>query len=99
VVVKAVIDTNIWISALINPFGHPARLIKHFENRDFIAVISEPILDEIVDVLSRPRIKDKYDITPENIQELITLIEERTEHVLVSGDIQDLRSSLKILEV
>jgi predicted nucleic acid-binding protein len=34
VVIKAVIDTNIWISALINPFGHPARLREHFENGD-----------------------------------------------------------------
>ncbi|MBI3379061.1 MAG: putative toxin-antitoxin system toxin component, PIN family [Nitrospirae bacterium] len=86
-VVKAVIDTNIWISALINPFGHPARLKKHFENGDLIAVISEPILNEIADVLSRPRIKDKYDITSEDIQELLSLIEEKAEHVLVSGSI------------
>lgn len=86
-VVKAVIDTNIWISALINPFGYPARLKKHFENGDLIAVISEPILNEIADVLSRPRIKDKYGITPEDIQELLSLIEEKTEHVLVSGSI------------
>ena len=85
--IKAVIDTNIWISALINPFGYPAKLRKHFENGDFAAVISEPILDEIVDVLSRPKIKDKYEITPEDIRELLTLIEERAEYVLISGDI------------
>jgi len=87
VFIKAVIDTNIWISALINPFGYPAKLRKHFENGDFAAVISEPILDEIVDVLSRPKIKDKYEITPEDIRELLTLIEERAEYVLISGDI------------
>ena len=85
--IKAVIDTNIWISALINPFGYPAKLRKHFENGDFAAVISEPIMDEIVDVLSRPKIKDKYEITPEDIRELLTLIEERAEYVLISGDI------------
>ena len=85
--IKAVIGTNIWISALINPFGYPAKLRKHFENGDFAAVISEPILDEIVDVLSRPKIKDKYEITPEDIRELLTLIEERAEYVLISGDI------------
>ncbi|OGV96879.1 MAG: putative toxin-antitoxin system toxin component, PIN family [Nitrospinae bacterium RIFCSPLOWO2_02_FULL_39_110] len=50
-------------------------------------MISEPILDEIVDVLSRPKIKDKYEITPEDIRELLTLIEERAEYVLISGDI------------
>lgn len=85
--VKAVIDTNVWVSALINPFGHPARLRKCFENGDFIAVISEPILSEIADVLSRPRIRDKYDILPEDIQELLILIEEKAEHVIVSGKI------------
>ncbi len=85
--VKAVIDTNIWVSALINPFGYPTSLRKHFENGDFVAIISEPILDEIAHVLGHPRIKDKYNLTPDDIQELLTLIEERAEHVLVSGDI------------
>lgn len=85
--VKAVIDTNVWISALINPFGYPASLRKHFENGDFLAVISEPILNEIADVLTRPRIKNKYDIKPEDIQKLIILIEEKAEHVIVSGKI------------
>lgn len=85
--VKAVIDTNIWVSALINPSGYPASLRKYFENGDFIALISEPVLDEIADVLSRPRIRDKYDITPEDINELLILIEEKAEHVLLSGDI------------
>lgn len=85
--VKAVIDTNIWVSAIINPFGFPASLRKHFEIGSFIAVISEPILDEIADVLSRPRITNKYDITTEDIQELLTLIEEKAEHVIISGKI------------
>lgn len=85
--VKAVIDTNIWISALINPFGYPARLRKHFENEDFTAVVSEAILEEIADVLSRPRIKDKYGITEADVKELLTLIDERAEHVLISGNI------------
>jgi putative PIN family toxin of toxin-antitoxin system len=84
---KAVIDTNIWVSALINPFGHPARLRKHFENEDFTAVVSEAILEEIADVLSRPKIKDKYGIIEEDVKELLTLIDERAEHVLISGDI------------
>ena len=81
------IFTNIWISALINPFGYPARLRKHFENEDFTAVVSEAILEEIADVLSRPRIKDKYGITEADVKELLTLIDERAEHVLISGNI------------
>ncbi len=85
--VRAVIDTNIWVSALLNPSGHPARLRKAFEEGLIEVVISEPILEEIADVLSRPRIKDKYRITEADIQEFLMLIEERSEHVLVSGDV------------
>lgn len=85
--VKAVIDTNIWVSALLNPFGFPARLRNSFEEGFFHSVISEPIVEELSDVLNRPRIKVKYGITEGDIQELLILIEERSEHVLLSGDI------------
>ena len=85
--VKAVIDTNIWVSALLNPFGLPARLRKSFEEGAFHAVISEPMLAEVVEVLNRSRIKDKYGINEDDIRELLILIEERSEHVMLSGDV------------
>jgi len=87
VTIKAVIDTNVWISALLNPFGYPAKITKSFEKGIFQVVVSEPILEELVDVLNRPRIREKYDVTPEDIEEILTLIEERSEYVLLSGDI------------
>jgi len=87
VVIKAVIDTNIWVSSLLNPFGFPAKLRKSFEEGMFHVAISEPMLEELSDVLNRPRIKDKYGITEGDIEELLILIEERSEHVLLSGDI------------
>lgn len=45
------------------------------------------MLEELIEVLNRPRIKDKYDLTSEEIEELIVLIEERSEHVLLEGKI------------
>ena len=86
--IKAVIDTNVWISALLNPFGYPAKIRKSFEKGVFQVVVSEAMLEELVDVLSRPRIREKYDITPEDIEEVLTLIEHRSEYVLLSGDIE-----------
>lgn len=83
----AVIDTNIWVSALLNPFGFPAALRKAFAKGAFQSIISEPILLELAEVLNRPRIKDKYGLTVKDIQELLILIEERSEHVLLSGNI------------
>ena len=85
--IRAVIDTNIWVSALLNPFGFPATLRRFFAEGAFQSVISESILLELAEVLNRPRIKDKYGLTVEDIRELIILIEERSEHVLLSGDI------------
>ncbi len=86
--IRAVLDTNIWVSAILNPAGFPAQVLNCFRKGDFLAVISEPIIAEIADVLSRPRIKDKYGITEADILELLILIEERCEHVLLSGDIR-----------
>jgi len=88
VAIKVVIDTNIWVSALINPFGYPARIRKAFEKGIFQVVVSEPILEELADVLNRPRIREKYDVTSGDIEEILTLIEERSEHVLLSGNIE-----------
>ncbi len=85
--VRAVIDTNIWVSALLNPFGFPAMLRKYFEEGKFQTVISEPMLLELAAVLARPRIREKYEITDNDIRELLILIEERSGHVLLAGDV------------
>ena len=36
--IKAVIDTNIWVSALLNPCGYPAQLRKAFEIGSFLPI-------------------------------------------------------------
>jgi putative PIN family toxin of toxin-antitoxin system len=68
--------------------GFPAEVLKSFCQGDFLSVISEPIISEIADVLSRPRIKNKYGITEADILELLILIEDRCEHVLLAEDIR-----------
>ncbi|MBI3584408.1 MAG: putative toxin-antitoxin system toxin component, PIN family [Nitrospinae bacterium] len=85
--IRVVIDTNIWVSALLNPFGFPARLLKSFKEGVFTVIISSPMIEELANVLNRPRIKDRYGITDDDIEELMILIEERTEGVLLSEDI------------
>ncbi len=85
--VRAVIDTNIWVSAIINPFGFPAQLRKAFESGAFLAIVSEPLLEELAEVLNRPRIKAKYGLTEDTIAALLVLIDERSEHVMLEDDI------------
>lgn len=86
-VIRAVIDTNIWVSALLNPFGPPAKLRKSFEKGIFHVIISDSMIEELADVLNHPRIKDRYGISGNDIQQLLTLIEERSEHILLSGNV------------
>lgn len=85
--IRTVIDTNIWVSSLLNPFGFPARLRKSFEESVFNVIISELMLEELAEVLNRPKLKNKYGIFEDDIKELLILIEERSEPVLLSGDI------------
>ena len=53
----ALIDTNVWISAFINPQGAPARVLRAYALGQFQLIISPPLLDEFRDVFSRPRIQ------------------------------------------
>lgn len=85
--VKAVIDTNIWVSAILNPHGFPSKLREGFKKELFKTIISEPMLEELAEVLSRPRIKDKYGITEKQIKELLILLEEKSEHVVLNENI------------
>ncbi|MHB8091818.1 MAG: putative toxin-antitoxin system toxin component, PIN family [Syntrophales bacterium] len=91
--VRAVIDTNIWVSAILNPFGFPSKLRKSFTDGLFQPVISEQMFMELAEVLNRPRIKDKYGLTAADIEELLILLEERSESVQISGDLQLCRDS------
>ena len=50
---KIVLDTNVLISGLINPLGHPGRIVDLMRTGDLQAVIDDRILNEYVDVLRR----------------------------------------------
>ncbi len=54
--VVVVIDTSVWISAFLNPEGFPARLIQAGKTGSISIVSSLPLLDEVQEVLLRPRI-------------------------------------------
>jgi len=55
-----VLDTNVFVSALINPKGAPAAILGDLRSKRFILVFSPPINEEIVAVLNRPYIRDRY---------------------------------------
>lgn len=73
---RVVLDTNVIISGLISPKGPPAGILKALKAGRFILVTSQAINEEVLEVMDRPRLRDKYGLA----------------HYLVTGDIKDLRS-------
>ena len=54
---RAVLDTNILVSALMSPSGSPAKVYKMFLAETVVLVFSEEILAEYKDVLYRPHLR------------------------------------------
>jgi putative PIN family toxin of toxin-antitoxin system len=84
---RVVIDTNIWISYLVGQTL--SGLTDQILNERIIILYSEELLAELVEVLHRQKFK-KY-FTSENIQELISLIDAKFEHVEVTKHIKACR--------
>jgi len=63
--IVAVIDTSVWVSAFLNPVGFPARVRQAAKEERFDLVVSVPMLEELRNVLLRPRIMRVRGTTPE----------------------------------
>jgi putative PIN family toxin of toxin-antitoxin system len=57
---RAVVDTNILIRALIKPYGTVGPVITHLRDGHFVIVYSTPLLNELTIKLALPRIRVKY---------------------------------------
>jgi putative PIN family toxin of toxin-antitoxin system len=79
---RAVVDTNILVRAVIQPAGAVGPVLMRLRQGDYTLLYAQPLLEELVDVLNRPRIRDKYQLTDQDIQAVIGLILLRGEAVL-----------------
>jgi putative PIN family toxin of toxin-antitoxin system len=57
--VVLILDTNVLVSALLAPSGHPAEIIDRWEAEQFEVVTSPPLLGELERALQYSRVK-KY---------------------------------------
>ena len=71
---RAVIDTNIIIRAVIKLKGTVGPVLDRLRNSDYTAVYSEPLLNELLAKLTLPRIRDKYGITDGDVADLLALL-------------------------
>jgi uncharacterized protein len=76
-VIRAVIDTNVFVSALISPSGNEAAILLAIHQGLIKPVFSAEILEEYAEVLARP----KFGFAPDEIKALIALLRSRGEEV------------------
>ncbi|MCI0526560.1 MAG: putative toxin-antitoxin system toxin component, PIN family [Nitrospira sp.] len=60
--VRAVVDTNVLVSGLINQAGFPGQILTAFRAGRFELITSIEINEEVLEVLNQPRIREKYHI-------------------------------------
>jgi len=79
--IRAVVDTNILIRALIKPDGSVGPVLAHLRNGDYLLLYADPLLDELTTKLALPRIRDKYHLSDEDVETVLALVLLRGEPV------------------
>lgn len=73
--IKIVLDTNEYISGVINKQSNPAKIIRGWRRKKIDLLISPSIKKEIERVVRYPKIKEKYHITEGRIKRLLNNLE------------------------
>jgi uncharacterized protein len=81
---RVVIDTNVIVSGILSRTGAPAETLNAWRERRFLLLSSPAIIEEVNAVLHYPHLKNKYQLSDEEINLTITLLEH--DALLVLGD-------------
>src|SRR5262249_33900663 len=85
--IRAVIDVNVLVSAILGPLGLPRQVILTWFTNKFGAVTSEGIITQLQEKLALPRISRRYNLqSPSDIQWIEALLRTQSEMVLVASD-------------
>ena len=94
---RVILDTNIWISGLLLPKSIAGNIIQAWQQAKYELVTSQPILDEIKQVLTYPKIQKRIRWNETKIEQYILLIKLLSNFVilpetdLVQADVRDLK--------
>ena len=98
--IRAVIDTSILIRSVLKPKGSTGPILEQLKAGSFRFLYSEPLLEELADVLSRPRFRDKYGFSAADVANILTLLVFEGEEVFPSAPVEACRDPKdnKVLE-
>ena len=78
---RAVVDTNILIRALIKPQGSVGPILTRLSAGDYVLVYTDALLDELLEKLALPRIRIKYGIGDDVVEGFLQVLLLRGDHV------------------
>ena len=70
---RVVVDTNVWISGLIDPDGVPGQVLQAVSDRRVEPIVTWELADELSRVLRRPKL-ERYRISQANIAAVLALV-------------------------
>jgi putative PIN family toxin of toxin-antitoxin system len=76
-VIRAVVDTNVFVSGLLAPLGNEALIVLAIHQGLIKPYFSAEMLEEYAEVLARP----KFSFPPDEIESLIALVRSQGEQV------------------
>ena len=80
---RAVVDTNILVRAVLKPFGTVGPMVDRLEHAAYTPVYTGELLAELTEVLDRPRIRERSALTAAYRARTLALIAEEGERVTV----------------
>lgn len=91
---KVVLDTNVFISGLLQPKGVPGRIVQAWRQSQYILVVSDSMLSEIERVLNYPKIQRRLHWSPEQVERYISLLRFYAEVVPIEDVLQTIPDGL-----
>jgi uncharacterized protein len=74
---RVVIDTNVFVSALLSPTGIPNQIFQYWELSYFDLLVSQESLNELARVLHYPKIRKRLHSTEEELAEFVHIFQEK----------------------
>lgn len=76
--IRAVLDTNVFVSGIKSRKNPPGQILHTWRKKQFTVVTSPQLLLEIHEVLRRPAILDLLRKTPEEVDEFVKMLIQKT---------------------
>lgn len=73
---RVVVDTDVIVSGVIVPHGMPNRLLRLWQQGHISLITSPALIHEVGRILHKPSIRRKYQVTEEDIAELVGSLQE-----------------------